>query len=86
MPLYAAARRFGLSQHVGAAFVAAYVLSLAVAQAVSFDFHVEVFAPLLAFTAVWALASDRRWVFVATVALILTLKEDGASSRSPSAG
>ena len=78
LPLYAAARRLGLSQLVAAAFVAAYVLSLAVAQAVSFDFHVEVFAPLLAFTAVWALAADRRWVFVASVALILTLKEDGA--------
>jgi len=78
VPLYAASRRLGLSHLVASAFVAAYVLSLAVAQAVSFDFHVEVFAPLLAFTAVWALASDRRWVFVMAVALILTLKEDGA--------
>jgi hypothetical protein len=94
VPLYATARRLGLSQMVAGAFVAAYVLSLGVAQAVSFDFHVEVFAPFFAFTALWALASPLernpfpprrqpggfayRLLFAMMLVLILTLKEDGA--------
>jgi uncharacterized membrane protein len=78
VPLYASARCLGLTTLVSGAFVAAYVLSLGVVQAVSFDFHIEVFAPLFAFTAIWALGAEKRWLFVVTLALILTLKEDGA--------
>jgi uncharacterized membrane protein len=54
------------------------VLGLGAARAVSFDFHVEVFAPLFAFTALWGLARKQRAIFVVAGLLILTLKEDGA--------
>jgi uncharacterized membrane protein len=77
IPLYAAVRAMA-GRGAACAVAGAYVLGLAPARVVSFDFHVEAFAPLFAFVALWALAARRRVVFVAAVLLILTLKEDGA--------
>jgi len=76
IPLYAAARTAGCRG--AGALAGAYLLGLGAARAVSFDFHIEAFAPLLAFTALWGLAQRRRVVFIAAALLILTLKEDGA--------
>jgi len=76
IPLYAAARMAGCRG--AGALAGAYLLGLGAARAVSFDFHIEAFAPLLAFTALWGLAQRRRVVFIAAALLILTLKEDGA--------
>ncbi len=57
---------------------AGYGLSLAVAQAVSFDFHMEAIAPVLAFTAVYGLVAKRQWVFIVAALALLTMKEDAA--------
>jgi uncharacterized membrane protein len=76
IPLYAAVRTVGRGS--AGALAGAYLLGLGAARAVSFDFHIEAFAPLLAFTALWGLAHRRRVIFVPAALLILTLKEDGA--------
>ena len=75
VPLFAAARRM---TDTGPAWLVtgAYLLGLAQARATTYDFHPEAFAPLLAFTALWGLASGRRLVFVAAALAILSLKED----------
>ncbi len=75
IPLFAAARRLAAP---GPAWLAtgAYLLGLAQARAATYDFHLEAFAPLLAFTALWALASGRPAVFLAAALAILLLKED----------
>ena len=54
----------------------AYVLSLGVARAVSYDWHPECFVPLLAFTALWGLAAKRPVVFAVATLALLPLKED----------
>jgi uncharacterized membrane protein len=77
IPLYAASRAMA-GRGAAGAIAAAYLLGLAPARAVSFDFHVEAFAPLFAFAALLALVHQRRMVFVVAALLILTLKEDGA--------
>jgi uncharacterized membrane protein len=56
----------------------AWFLSLGVAQAVSFDFHVEALTPLLLFSAWLAALRKRRWLFWALALAILTTKEDAA--------
>lgn len=76
IPLYSAVRTAG--RRAAVAVAGAYLLGLGVARAVSFDFHTEAFAPLFAFTALWALARQHRVVFVVVGLLILTLREDGA--------
>ena len=76
IPLYAAVRSAG--RWAAVAVAGAYLLGLGVARAVSFDFHTEAFAPLFAFTALWALTHRHRMVFVVVGLLILTLREDGA--------
>ena len=78
IPLYAGARAVEVGRGGAAALAGAYLLGLGAARSVSFDFHIEAFAPLFAFTALWGLARGRRVVFVAAVLVILTLKEDGA--------
>lgn len=78
LPLYASARGLGCTGRGSFALVGMYMLGLGVAQTVSFDFHMDAFAPLLAFTALWGLARGRAWVYVASALLILGLKEDGA--------
>ena len=77
VPLYASARATG-GYRVALALAVAYLLGLGAARAISSDFHVEAFAPLFAFTALWGLERGRTWVFVGPALLILTLKEDGA--------
>ena len=77
LPLYAAMRAMA-GRGAACAVTGAYVLGLGPARVVSFDFHIEAFAPLFAFVALWALATRRHMVCVAAVLLILTLKEDGA--------
>ncbi len=77
IPLYAATRAMA-GRGAACALGAAYLLGLGPARAVSFDFHIEAFAPLFAFTALWALATRRRLAFAVAALLILTLKEDAA--------
>lgn len=77
IPLYAAVRAM-TGRGAACAVACAYLLGLGPARVVSFDFHVEAFAPLFAFAALWALATRRRVAFVVAALLILTLKEDGA--------
>lgn len=77
VPLFLAVRRLA-GEVAGYALVAAYLLSLGVARAVDFDFHLEVVAPLLAFVALWALAAGRRAAFVGSALALLPMKEDGA--------
>jgi uncharacterized membrane protein len=76
IPLFAAMRALGISRALSYAVLGAYLFSLGVAQAVAFDFHIDAFAPLLAFTALWGLARDNRCVFWLSSLSILTLKED----------
>jgi uncharacterized membrane protein len=77
VPLYLAVREMA-SPRAAWALCAAYLLGLGVARTVSFDFHFEAFAPLLAFIALWGLATGRPAAFVVAGLLILTLKEDAA--------
>ncbi|MCC6382596.1 MAG: DUF2079 domain-containing protein [Dehalococcoidia bacterium] len=77
VPLFLAVRRLA-GEGAGYALVAAYLLSLGVARAVDFDFHLEVVAPLLAFGALWALATGRRAAFFGCALALLPMKEDGA--------
>ncbi len=77
IPLYAAVRQAAGRGGAGA-LAGAYLLGLGTARAVSFDFHLEALAPLLAFAALWGLAQRRHAVFVVVALLILTLREDGA--------
>jgi uncharacterized membrane protein len=72
IPLYGVARSSGRAY--AGALVGAYLLGLGVARGVSFDFHIEAFAPLLAFIALWGLTRQRRCL--RRPHLILTLKED----------
>lgn len=76
-PLYYAVRR-RTDATAGLFVCLAYGLSLAVAQAVSFDWHLEAIAPPLAFTAVYGLVSRRDWLFILSSLLLLTMKEDAA--------
>ena len=75
IPLFAATRRLGGSTAAWA-LSAAYLLSLAVARADSYDFHPECFVPVLAFTALWGLAAGRPAVFAAATLALLPVKED----------
>jgi uncharacterized membrane protein len=77
VPLYAAVRP-AAGRGAAGALVGAYLLGLGVARTVSFDFHLDAFAPLLAFGALWALTRRKRMLFLVAGLLILTLKEDGA--------
>ncbi|MBI5947356.1 MAG: DUF2079 domain-containing protein [Chloroflexi bacterium] len=75
VPLYFAIRRS--AGETGAVLgAAAYALNLGVSRAVSFDFHTEALAPVLAFTAVLGLVTGRPRLFVIPLLLLLTLKED----------
>jgi uncharacterized membrane protein len=78
VPLYAASRGVGCTAWQASAISLSYLLSLGVAQAVSYDFHVEAFVPLFAFTALWGLVKGSGPLFLASTLAILTLKEDGA--------
>lgn len=76
IPLFVAARRL-IGYEAGAwAAVVAYALGLGVTRAVAFDFHAEAFVPLLAFTALWALATSRSRWFLASSLAVLLVKED----------
>jgi uncharacterized membrane protein len=77
IPLHAATRRLG-GPVAAWGLSAAYILSLGVARAVSYDFHPECFAPFLVFTALWAMMAERPGVFVASSLALLPLKEDMA--------
>ena len=75
IPLFAATRRLGGSAAAWG-LSAAYLLSLGVVRADSYDFHPECFVPVLAFTALWALAAGRPGVFAAATLALLPVKED----------
>ncbi len=75
IPLYAATRRLGGSTAAWA-LSAAYLLSLGVVRADSYDFHPECFVPVLTFTALWGLSAQRPLVFVAATLALLSVKED----------
>lgn len=76
-PLYYAVRHRH-TPATAALVCVAYGLSLGVAQAVSFDFHLEAVAPLFAFSAVLGLVVSRDWLFLVSSVSLLTLKEDAA--------
>jgi len=79
IPLYAAVRRLlGESAGIIAAWAIslAYLLSLGLARADSYDWHPECFVPVLAFTALWALTAKRSGVFALATLALLPLKED----------
>jgi hypothetical protein len=77
VPLYLAGRA-GAGPLAGGVLAGLYAIGLAVAQAVSFDFHAEAFLPLLAFTAMWGLVTARPTVWIASSLAILLVKEDAA--------
>jgi uncharacterized membrane protein len=77
VPLFAATRRV-VDERAAWFVVGAYLLSLAVARTVNYDFHPEAFIPLFGFTAFWALTARRPAVFVAACLVLLTVKEDAA--------
>ena len=77
IPLYFAARRLIGNEEGAWAVVAAYSLGLGVTRAVAFDLHAEAFVPLLVFTGLWTLATERRGWFVASSLAVLLVKEDG---------
>lgn len=77
IPLYLAVRETA-GERAAFALTGAYLVGLGVSRAVSFDFHPEAFAPLLAFTALWCLVTRRAVGFVVAGLLILSLKEDAA--------
>lgn len=75
VPLYLAVRR--MAGGVAAWLLsAAFLFSLGVHRAVAFDFHPESFAPALAFTALWSVATGRRVLFIVMASSVLLLKED----------
>ncbi len=78
-PLFAATRKL-LDTPWAWAAVGAYILSLGVVRAANYDFHPESFMPLLLFTALWMLASERRIGFLVTCLGLLLMKEDGVLS------
>src|SRR2546428_6248252 len=75
LPLYAATRRMA-GETAAALLAGAYLLSIFIARAVAYDFHPEAFAPFLAFTALWGMASGRPAVLVLAALALLSLKED----------
>ncbi len=75
VPLYAAVRRLA-GPAPAWLLTGAYLLSLPVMRAVTFDFHPEAFVPLLAFTAFWGLTERSTPVFLAASLGLLTVKED----------
>ncbi len=77
VPLYAFVRQ-AAGYAPAAALSGGYLVGLGAARAVSFDFHTEAFAPLLAFSALWALGRGLPIAFLVCGLLTLTLKEDGA--------
>lgn len=76
LPLYVAVRSMDCRTGAGA-LTGAYLFGLGVARAVSFDYHVETFAPIFAFAALSGLARKNDAFFATAALLVLTLKEDG---------
>ncbi len=76
LPLFAAARRFGLPGPAAAAIAAVYLLNPYLHRAVEFDFHPEVMVALPAFAAAWAIAARRFWLAGALSLSTLLFKED----------
>ncbi|MEO6198170.1 MAG: DUF2079 domain-containing protein [Dehalococcoidia bacterium] len=77
IPLYVSVREIA-DQKAAATIAGIYLVGLAAARAVSFDFHMEAFAPVLAFTAILGLVRGRPLVWVSCGVVILTIKEDAA--------
>jgi uncharacterized membrane protein len=77
IPLFAATRRVA-GERAAWFFVAAYLLNLAVARTVNYDFHPDALLPLLGFTAFWALTARQPVAFVVAAVMLLAVKEDTA--------
>jgi uncharacterized membrane protein len=77
IPLYVSVREVA-GQRAAATLAGIYLIGLAAARAVSFDFHMEAFAPLLAFTAMMGLVQRRPLLWISCGLVILTIKEDAA--------
>jgi hypothetical protein len=75
VPLFLAARNLAGERTAWAAVVA-YGIGLPAIRAVNFDFHPDAFAPVLAFTGIWALTAGRTGMFAATTLALLSIKED----------
>ncbi|MEO6397470.1 MAG: DUF2079 domain-containing protein [Tepidiformaceae bacterium] len=78
IPLYAAARRFGLPAVLAAAVAVTYLLNPYLHRALDFDFHPEVMVALPVFTAAWAVAAGRYRLASALALSTLLFKEDAA--------
>ncbi|MEP7216209.1 MAG: DUF2079 domain-containing protein [Anaerolineaceae bacterium] len=78
IPLYAAARRFGLSAALSSAATASYLLNPYLHRALNFDFHPEVMVALPVFAAAWAVAAERYRLAAAFAISTLLFKEDAA--------
>jgi uncharacterized membrane protein len=76
IPLYLAARRFGLEPITACAAAAGYLLNPYLHRAIAFDFHPEVMVALPASAAVWAIAAGRHRTAVALALSALLFKED----------
>jgi uncharacterized membrane protein len=75
VPLFAGTRRLA-GPRAAWLLSAVYLLGIPVVRAVTYDFHTEAFAPLLAFTAFWALTAERPIAFAVAALSLLLLKED----------
>jgi uncharacterized membrane protein len=77
-PLFLLARKLLRSDWAGLLVAALYLFQPAIQGASFYDFHELAFAPLLFFTALYALLSDRRGLLWTSTALLLLVKEDCA--------
>ena len=76
LPLYAAARRFGIAGPLALAISGTYLLNPYLHRAVQFDFHPEVMAAFPAFVSAWAIAVRKYRLASALAVALLVFKED----------
>ena len=78
IPLYAAARRFGLPIALSAGVAISYLLNPYLHRALDFDFHPEAMVALPVFAAAWAVAAQRYRLAAALALSTMLFKEDAA--------
>ncbi len=76
IPLYLLAVRWLKSDAIATAVSVAYIVSWLVQRGLMYDFHMEIFYPVLFLWALWASAARRWWVFFPMLLLALAVKED----------
>ena len=78
VPLFYAARRWGVAQWGALALAAAFLANPYLHRQLDFDFHTEVMIALPAFAAAWAISAGRPRLAVGLALSTLLLKEDAA--------